>query len=59
MDVLKHPFFFLQPVVIANLAATMAEQHGLQCSILGDAECRALGMGGFLGVQQVSVAKFF
>merc|ERR1711871_1784997 len=42
------------PLVIASLAKEMAKEHGLECNILGEEECKSLGMGGYLGVQQGS-----
>jgi leucyl aminopeptidase len=42
------------PLVIADLARGIAKAHGLQCTVLGQAECEARGMGGYLGVQQGS-----
>lgn len=42
------------PVVIADLAKQMAKDHSLQIEILGESECKALNMGGYLGVQQGS-----
>lgn len=42
------------PPVIADLARKIAADHGMQCTVLGQAECEARGMGGYLGVQQGS-----
>lgn len=42
------------PVVIADLARKMAKEHNLEVKVLGQAECEALGMGAYLGVQQGS-----
>lgn len=42
------------PLVIANLAKKMATEHGMECKVLGEEECKALNMGGYLGVQQGS-----
>jgi len=42
------------PVVIADLARQIASTHNLSIKVLGQAECEALGMGGYLGVQQGS-----
>lgn len=42
------------PVVIADLARDMAKTHNLECKVLGEKECKELGMGGYLGVQQGS-----
>ena len=42
------------PLVIADLAKKMAKEHGMECKVLGEKECKALNMGGYLGVQQGS-----
>lgn len=42
------------PLVIADLARKIAADHKLSIKILGQKECEALGMGGYLGVQQGS-----
>lgn len=42
------------PVVIADLAREIARTHNLSIKVLGQAECEAMGMGAYLGVQQGS-----
>ncbi|MBP9072312.1 MAG: leucyl aminopeptidase [Caldilineaceae bacterium] len=44
----------LNPVAFADLARSMAEEVGLACTVLGEAEMRELGMGMILGVSQGS-----
>lgn len=43
------------PVTIANEAKKIADENGLQFTLLAEKECKALGMGGYLGVQQGSM----
>jgi leucyl aminopeptidase len=42
------------PLIIAELAKKLASDHGLTCTVLGEEECKARNMGGYLGVQQGS-----
>ncbi len=44
----------LTPVAFADSARSMAEETGLGCTVLGEAEMRELGMGMILGVSQGS-----
>lgn len=53
-DLVGAPPNYKTPVTIANLAKEIATTHKLECRVLGEAECKALGMGGYLGVQQGS-----
>lgn len=43
------------PVAIAHEAKKIADENGLQFTLLAEKECKALGMGGYLGVQQGSM----
>lgn len=43
------------PVAIAEEAKKIAQENGLQFTLLAEKECKALGMGGYLGVQQGSM----
>ena len=51
-DLVGAPANMKTPVVVAEQAQKIARENDLQCTILGEAECRARGMGGYLGVQQ-------
>jgi leucyl aminopeptidase len=53
-DYVSEPPNVLYPVEFANRARQMAEQTGLQCTILGEEEMRRLGMGILLAVCQGS-----
>lgn len=53
-DLVGAPSNSKTPLVIADLARQMAEEHNLEVNILGAEECEALNMGGYLGVQQGS-----
>ena len=53
-DLVGAPSNSKTPLVIANLAKKMATEHGMECKVLGEEECKALNMGGYLGVQQGS-----
>merc|ERR1711871_666497 len=53
-DLVGAPSNSKTPLVIANLAKKMATEHGMECKVLGEKECKALNMGGYLGVQQGS-----
>ncbi|MEO0686424.1 MAG: leucyl aminopeptidase, partial [Cyanobacteria bacterium J06649_11] len=44
----------LTPVTMAEIAQSIASEHGLEIEILEKAECEKLGMGAFLGVAQAS-----
>lgn len=54
-DLVGAPSNSKTPTVIAELAREMAEEHNLECKVLGAEECEALNMGGYLGVQQGSM----
>jgi leucyl aminopeptidase len=41
-------------VAIANYMIDMGKEHNMEVKVLGEEECNALGMGGYLGVQQGS-----
>ena len=53
-DLVGAPSNSKTPVVIADLARQMAKEHNIECKVLGQEECEALGMGAYLGVQQGS-----
>jgi len=53
-DLVGSPPNYKTPVVIADLAKELASTHNIQCKVLGEKECKDLGMGGYLGVQQGS-----
>lgn len=40
----------LTPLTLADIAAQIAQDHGMTLTILEQADCEALGMGAFLGV---------
>ncbi|MBW4634221.1 MAG: leucyl aminopeptidase [Iphinoe sp. HA4291-MV1] len=42
------------PITMAETAATIASEHGLQIEILEQEDCEKLGMGAFLGVAKAS-----
>ena len=44
----------LTPVTMAEIAQTIADDHGLEIEILEKEDCEKLGMGAFLGVAQAS-----
>ena len=49
-DLCNEPGNYLTPTEMANRAEKMAEEAGLKCEILEDADCEKLGMGSFLSV---------
>jgi leucyl aminopeptidase len=51
-DLVNAPPCSKTPLVIADEARSMAKEYGFECKVLGEEECKALGMGGYLGVQQ-------
>lgn len=51
-DLVGAPANVKTPIVVADQARKIAADHGLQCEVLGEEECRARGMGGYLGVGQ-------
>ncbi|GAC1614196.1 MAG: leucyl aminopeptidase [Ktedonobacteraceae bacterium] len=53
-DMVNEPPNVLTPTEMANRAATMAKQFGLECEILERSHMQALGMGGLLAVAQGS-----
>ena len=53
-DLVGAPANAKTPVIIADIAKELARQHDLECNILGEEECVARGMGGYLSVQQGS-----
>jgi leucyl aminopeptidase len=54
-DLVSAPSNSKTPLIIGDLCRQMASQHNLECKILGQEECEALGMGAYLGVQQGSM----
>jgi leucyl aminopeptidase len=53
-DLVGAPPNSASPQQIADLAKDMANEHGMECTILGRDECEKLNMGAYLGVQQGS-----
>ncbi|MFQ5638493.1 MAG: leucyl aminopeptidase [bacterium] len=53
-DLQNHPGNWLTPTRLANIAAEMAQQFGLNCQILNRADMEELKMGALLGVSQGS-----
>ncbi|HEY3991722.1 MAG TPA: leucyl aminopeptidase [Ktedonobacteraceae bacterium] len=53
-DLVNEPPSVLTPTELANRASTMAQQFGLECTILDRPQMEELGMGGLLGVAQGS-----
>jgi len=54
-DLVAAPSNSKTPVVIAEQIKQQATELGLEVKILGEKECRELGMGSYLGVQQGSM----
>ncbi|MFH1086231.1 MAG: leucyl aminopeptidase [Chloroflexota bacterium] len=53
-DLGNRPANLLTPALLAELAADLAAQHGLACTVLGRDQMAELGMGALLGVAQGS-----
>lgn len=53
-DMVNEPAAYMTPKKIAEVAAKLAKQHGLELEVLGPKECEKLGMGMFLAVSQGS-----
>lgn len=53
-DLVNEPANLLPPLVLAEKAAAMAREEGLECEILDDSAMAGLGMGALLGVAQGS-----
>jgi leucyl aminopeptidase len=53
-DWVNEPAGTMTPAKVADLAGALAGERGLECQVLGPAECEQLGMGMFLGVGQGS-----
>jgi leucyl aminopeptidase len=53
-DMVNEPSNFMTPTDMANLAATLARNYGLEISVIDRPEMQKLGMGGLLGVSQGS-----
>jgi leucyl aminopeptidase len=53
-DIANEPANFLTPTELANRAAQMAKEEGLECKVLGPKECAELKMGLLLAVAQGS-----
>lgn len=53
-DLVNAPSNYKTPLVIANLARKIAADHSIEVKVLGQDECEALNMGGYLAVQQGS-----
>ncbi|CAM9562700.1 unnamed protein product, partial [Ectocarpus sp. 13 AM-2016] len=54
-DLVNSPPNMLTPGALADAAAKIAEDHGLECEILEEEEIVALGMGAYMGVAQGAV----
>ncbi|CAM9663960.1 unnamed protein product [Pylaiella littoralis] len=54
-DLVNSPPNILTPGALADAAAKIAEDHGLECEILEEDEIMALGMGAYMGVAQGAV----
>jgi leucyl aminopeptidase len=53
-DLANEPSNYLTPTELANRARTLAEETGLECTVLDREQMVELGMGGLLGVAQGS-----
>ena len=53
-DLVNTPANRMTPTIIAELAAALAAETGLNIEVLGRAECQALGMGIFMAVAEES-----
>lgn len=53
-ELVAAPANVVTPITLAETAATIAQEQGLQLEILEREECEKLGMGAFLGVAQAS-----
>ena len=54
-DLVNAPPNSKTPVVVAEVAQKIADDHGLEATILDAEECQKLGMGAYLGVQSGSM----
>ena len=53
-DLVNTPANRMTPTIIAERAAALAAENGLEIEVLGRAECKALGMGIFMAVAEES-----
>ena len=53
-ELVSAPANVVTPVTLADTVATMAQEYGLDLTVLERDECEQLGMGSFLGVAQAS-----
>jgi leucyl aminopeptidase len=53
-ELVAAPANVVTPITLAETAAAIAQEHGLQVEILEREECEKLGMGAYLGVAQAS-----
>jgi leucyl aminopeptidase len=53
-ELVSAPANVITPVTLAETVQTLAHDHGLELTILEQADCQSLGMGAFLGVAQAS-----
>ena len=53
-DMVNEPSNFMTPTHIADIAAAVAQEHGLESTILERPQMEELGMGGLLGVARGS-----
>ncbi len=56
-DLINEPGAAMTPTRMAEVAKSIATEHGLGCQILGPTECRAQNMGLFLAVAQGSIEE--
>lgn len=56
-DLINEPAAYATPTKMAEIAEKLAKDKGLSVEVLGEKECRKLGMGMFLGVAQGSAEE--
>lgn len=53
-ELVAAPANYVTPITMAETAQALAQEYGLELTILEQADCEKLGMGAFLGVAQAS-----
>jgi leucyl aminopeptidase len=53
-DMVNEPANFMTPSIMAEMAAKLAEKHGLEITLIEPGQMKEMGMGGLLGVSQGS-----
>jgi leucyl aminopeptidase len=53
-ELVAAPANVVTPAKMADTAREIAQEYGMELTVLGQAECEQLGMGAFLGVSQAS-----